>query len=302
MLPTTKNPAAISTAEPWHSRTCHALAAMLMVMLATLPGVADASTSGAVERIVFGTTQPENSPGQQLIMSRVTIPPGAKLAPHFHEGTQFARITAGVLTYRILSGTAELTDARGRISYPTGPTVVYLRRGDSLVENEGLAHAAENRGRIPVVIELSTLLRDGANPSTPLGGGLPPTLVINADLTSEGTVLNTADGEVLYGWNRLVGAGDQALHVDMQGSVAYVQGSGGFSGFVTFTFADGATIGTRMSGTATTENGNSDFAATLVVLGGTGRYANVKGSGTFVGSRIGDLGSPVDSRFELYLE
>jgi quercetin dioxygenase-like cupin family protein len=276
--------------------------ALLTLLFVALPGLGSATTSGAVERIVLGTTYPENSPGQHLIISRVIVPPGAKLAPHFHEGSQYARITAGVLTYRILSGTAELTDARGRVSYPKGPTVVYLRRGDSLIENEGLAHAAENRGRIPVVIELSTLLRNGANPSTPLGGGEPPTLVINTDLTSEGTVLNSADGEVVYGWNRLVGPGDNALYVDMQGSVSYVQGSGGFGGFVTFTFADGATIGTRMTGMATSENGGTDFAATLVVLGGTGRYADAKGSGTFVGSRTGDLGSHVDSMFELYLE
>lgn len=302
MLPATITPAAFSAVTSHRARARRTLAALLSILLVALPGVVDASTSGAIERIVFSTSYPENSPGQQLIISRVTIPPGAKLAPHFHEGTQYARVTAGVLTYRILSGTAELTDARGRVSYPSGPTVVYLRRGDSLVENEGLAHAAENRGRIPVVIELSTLLRNGANPSTPLGGGEPPTLVIKADLTSEGTVLNPADGEVLYGWNRLVGPGDNALHVDMQGSVAYVQGSGGFGGFVTFTFADGATIGTRMNGAAISDDGSTSFAATLVVLGGTGRYATVKGSGTFVGSRTGDVGSPVDSSFELYLE
>jgi mannose-6-phosphate isomerase-like protein (cupin superfamily) len=290
--------AALPSRSPAHS----ALVGLLALLFLAVASLGNAEASGAVERIVLGTTYPENSPGQHLIISRVIVPPGAKLSPHFHEGTQFARISSGVLTYRILSGTAELTDARGRISYPTGPTVVYLRKGDSLVENEGLAHAAENRGRIPVVIELSTLLRNGANPSTPLGEGEPPTLVINADLTSEGTALNSAEGEVLYGWNRLVGPGDNALYVDMQGSVSYVQGSGGFGGFVTFTFADGATIGTRVNGAATEENGNTDFAATLVVLGGTGRFATIKGSGTFVGSRIGDVGSPVDSSFELYLE
>jgi quercetin dioxygenase-like cupin family protein len=261
-----------------------------------------ARSSEVVTRTVFGETAPENSPGQRLIISRVTIPPGARLSPHFHEGTQFARIKAGTLTYRILSGTAEVTSARGRVSHPTGPTVIYLRKGDSIVENEGLAHAAENRGRIPVVIELSTLLRAGANPSTPLGTGEPPTLVIDADLFSEGTVLNAVNNTVVYGWNRLVGTGDNAALVDMQGNVSYDSGSGGFGGFVTFTFADGSSLGTRMTGTAVDDGDRTTFAATLVLLGGTGNYQNVSGSGIFTGSRAGALGSPVDSTFELYLE
>ena len=261
--------------------------------------------SATVTRTVWGTTAPANAPGQSLIISQVTIPPGASLAPHFHQGTQVARITAGTLTYHILSGTAVVTTAAGVTTQPTGPAVVTLHEGDVLVENAGLAHWAANLGKQPVVIALSSLLRSGAAPSTPLGGGAAPTLHVDATLTSSGTDLHSVNSNVQYGWNHLVGpgtgTGGQSVGTDMQGNVSYTSGSGGFGGFVTFTFTDGSTLGTRMEGTATAGVDSTTFQATMVVLGGTGRYQGATGSGTFTGSRTGAIGTPVISMFDLYL-
>ena len=93
-----------------------------------------------------------------------------------------------------------------------------------------------------------------------------------------------------YGWNQLVGTATvdgQPVGVELLGNVSYVKGSGPIFGFVTYTFADGSTLGVQFQGAATaTANGDeTSFAATLGVLGGTGRYATATGTGIFNGSR-----------------
>ena len=67
--------------------------------------------------------------------------------------------------------------------------------------------------------------------------------------------------------------------MELLGNVSYVKGSGPIFGFVTYTFADGSTLGVQFQGAATaTANGDeTSFAATLGVLGGTGRYATATG-------------------------
>ncbi len=88
----------------------------------------------------------------------------------------------------------------------------------------------------------------------------------------------------------------------MLGNVAYTNGAGPFFGFVTFTWPDGSTIGVRMSGRAVpSAQGTTSFSAPLNVLGGTGRYGAVKGTGLFTGSRSGVVGSPVESTFTLHI-
>ena len=113
------------------------------------------------------------------------------------------------------------------------------------------------------------------------------------------------EGQVLYGWNNLEGAttfegkGGRTL---LQGSVWYVGGSGPFNGFLTITLDDGSTLGLDVTGTAakspTTDV--TDFKATLVVIGGSGAYANSTGGGELTGRRDGALGTAV--RFDVDLE
>ncbi len=265
--------------------------------------------ASGVTRTVWGTTDPANAPGQTLIASRVTIAAGALIAPHFHQGTQFGRIVKGTLTYHVVSGSVLVTTAAGVTTLSNAPAVIRLHVGDTLVENATLEHWAENRGRFPVVVELSTLLRSGSRPSTPVGGGQAATLRVDVPLVSDATDLRTVNTNVLYGWNHLVGAGSGAgsfpagpIATDMQGAVSYTSGAGGFSGFVTFTFADGSTIGTRMEGSATKGAEGTGFQATMVILGGTDRYLGATGSGSFTGSRSGVIGSPVMSSFDLFID
>ena len=112
---------------------------------------------------------------------------------------------------------------------------------------------------------------------------------------------------ITYGWNRLVGTATlngANVNVDMQASVQYTSGNGPFSGFVTFTFADGSTIGVSVQGITTAQSNTTDATcwSTLGVIGGTGTYVNVKGSGTFTGTRQAALGGQVQSTFDLDLD
>ncbi len=265
------------------------------------------SSNTGITRADLGSALPANSPGQQLYLQRVTIAPGAKLPEHFHQGTQVARILGGVLTYDIASGTATVTRANGTTETASAPATVKLRKGDGLVETQGLVHHGSNAGKVPVVIEIASLLQAGAPLSTPVGKSATGTpLQVTADLDSQSRTLHTvgADGSMTYGWNQLVGTATvdgQPVGVELLGNVNYVKGSGPIFGFVTFTFADGSTLGVQFQGSATaTANGDeTSFAATLGVIGGTGRYASATGTGIFTGSRKAALGTTVAATFDL---
>jgi quercetin dioxygenase-like cupin family protein len=265
------------------------------------------TTTSGITRAELGNAQPANAPGQELYLQRVTIAPGAKLAEHFHQGTQVARIISGVLTYDIASGAATVTRANGTTQTVAAPATVKLRAGDGLVETQGLVHHGSNAGKRPVVIELAALLQAGAPLATPVGEGASGTpLHVTADLDSQSRTLHTvgADGSVTYGWNQLVGTAtvdDQPVGVELLGNVSYVKGSGPIFGFVTYTFADGSTLGVQFQGaaTATASGDETTFAATLGVLGGTGKYASATGTGIFDGSRQAALGTTVSATFDL---
>jgi hypothetical protein len=108
-----------------------------------------------------------------MVLSRVEVEPGAKLALHHHLGTQISRIESGTLTYTVRRGSAVVREGEsdqsprfvGKIA--AGQTA-RIRPGRWLVEQPSDVHEAANRGRAPVVIYLSTLLVDGAPPATPV--------------------------------------------------------------------------------------------------------------------------------------
>ena len=75
-------------------------------------------------------------------------------------------------------------------------------------------------------------------------------------------------------------------------STAYfdiVKGKGSFSGYFIYTFPDGSTMFTRAIGTFTPVDGGkrSAYEGTYEVTGGTGKFAGMKGKGTFKGERVG---------------
>lgn len=135
-------------------------------------------------------------------------------------------------------------------------------------------------------------------------------LAVTVQLTSQNRVLHKVgvDDEKIYGWNQLTGTtqvGTEVVSVEMLGEVDYVNGSGSFAGFVTFTFPDQSTLATRMTGgkaVAATDTTEATFSATLEVIDGTGRYLGAKGKGTFTGTRKDALGGDVVSDLSLDLE
>ncbi len=140
-------------------------------------------------------------------------------------------------------------------------------------------------------------------------GVLARTVHVEAKLTSNGTNLNKVDPSITYGTNELVGvsAGSAettaGVQVNMQGNVVYNYGSGPLFGFVTFTFEDGSTLATQMDGQAKKNlfDQSTTFQAKLVVIGGTGTFQAANGTGTFTGSRDGQIGSPVNAMFTISL-
>ena len=285
---------------------------LAVVTTGTAVGAQTTTTTGAsgntgITRADLGAALPANSPGQELYLQRVTIAPGAQLPEHFHQGTQVAHIVAGVLTYDVASGTVAVTRAGGKTETASAPATVKLRRGDGIVETQGLVHHGSNAGKRPVVIEIASLLQAGAPLSTAVGKGTTGTpLSVVADLESQSRTLHTAgaDDAVTYGWNQLVGTASvdgQPVGVELLGNVSYVKGSGPIFGFVTCTFADGSMLAMQFQGAATASGGGDEtsFAATLGVLGGTGRYATATGSGIFTGSRKAALGTAVSATFDL---
>jgi len=262
-----------------------------------------------VRRIVSGTTEPQNSPGQSLILQQVVIDPGAKLPEHFHEGTQLATIKAGVLTYNVVSGAVTVTHKDGTTETLNAPNQVKLRVGDTIVEPESLVHYGANEGKKTVVIELAALLHDGAPLSTVVGtGATGEAMKLETMLSSQSrTLYQTGPGnESTYGWNRLTGTSTlngQPVSIEMLATVDYTKGNGPFNGVITFTFADGSTLGVSMVGLTTAQPNGTDasFASTLGVIGGTGKYVNSAGSGVFTGTRSAALGTDVGAVFTLQL-
>jgi len=272
------------------------------------PKTGDKSSANRVTRVILGVAEPQNAPGQTMLLQDVRIAPGAKLPSHFHQGTQLARVMKGTLTYTLDQGTAIVTKPGGAPETITGPKTISLTPGDVLVENAALLHHAENQGKTAVVLNLTALLQTGAPLATPAGAGTAGTqLQITADVQSQTKLTHDVGGGAnkTYGWNDLVGTATvdgQPVQVDLQGSVDYTDGSGPFGQFVTFTFADGSLLATRMVGQATkATDGTTAFEGTMTVIGGTGKYATATGSGMFTGSRSGTLGAPVNANFALTL-
>lgn len=141
---------------------------------AILPGAFGQSAAPtAVRNALAQTDRVQGAPDRTLVLSRVVVEPGAKLALHRHLGTQIARIISGTLTYTVRQGSATIRKGES----DQDPSVVRrieagetarIRPGQWIVEQPSDVHKAANRGSDPVVIYLATLLRTGAPPSTPI--------------------------------------------------------------------------------------------------------------------------------------
>lgn len=133
-------------------------------------------------------------------------------------------------------------------------------------------------------------------------------LSFTSNITSIERVLNQVGPktEHTYGWNRFTGQTSIAglpAEIEMLGNVDYTSGNGPFFGFITLKIADGSQLAMRMDGKAklNTTTNDTRFESPLVVIGGTGRWANAKGKGEFTGNRRGALGDDVELSIGLTL-
>lgn len=163
---------------PASIRPRRSAAAVLVAVFAfgvLLPGaVAEtASAPTAVRSALAQSSAVKGALDRTMVLSRVEVEPGAKLALHHHLGTQISHIEAGTLTYTVRRGSAVVregeSDQQPRLvrTIAAGQTA-RIRPGQWLVEQPSDIHEAANRGRTPVVIYLATLLKTGAPPATPV--------------------------------------------------------------------------------------------------------------------------------------
>jgi quercetin dioxygenase-like cupin family protein len=143
-------------------------AACLGTVFVADAGASQTTSQNGITRTILAQTEPANAPGQTLYLQEVRIAPKAKLATHLHQGTQIASVRSGVLTYNIVSGTVTVTHRDGKTEDATGPVVIKIRPGDSILETPTVVHFGSNSGKKPVVILLASLLADGAPLATPI--------------------------------------------------------------------------------------------------------------------------------------
>jgi quercetin dioxygenase-like cupin family protein len=153
-----------------------ALGLIAAVALGTLlPGAFGQSSSEptAVRNALAQTSSVKGAPDRTLVLSRVVVDPGAKLALHHHLGTQVAHIEAGTLTYTVRRGSVVVRKGESDQQPKTVRKIKAgqtgkIRTGQWIVEQPSDIHEAANRGSTPVVIYLATLLETGAPPATPV--------------------------------------------------------------------------------------------------------------------------------------
>ena len=274
----------------------------------TVLPVGDVVEKDGITREVLASVAPPNAPGTALYLTRVRIAPGSPLPEHFHDGTQVARVISGVLTYEVVSGVAVVSRADGTRDDYTGPATVKLRPGDVVTELPGMIHRGRNATKKPVVTETAALLDATAGLSTPVGTSATATTVASGrfdlsvdakNLVTAGPTANRSYGTVVeHGTATIAG---EAVRFDLTVQLDYTSGRGPFTGIYTLTWPDGSTLGGTMAGaTLPSADGGATFAATMGVIGGSGRYAAVTGgSGTYAGSRSGAVGAPLTVEFAI---
>jgi quercetin dioxygenase-like cupin family protein len=127
----------------------------------------------AVRNALAQTSNVQGAPKRTLVLSRVVVEPGAELALHHHLGTQVAQIEAGTLTYTVRRGSVVVRKGESDQQPKTVRKIMAgqtgrIRSGQWIVEQPSDIHEAANRGAVPVVIYLATLLETGAAPATPV--------------------------------------------------------------------------------------------------------------------------------------
>jgi quercetin dioxygenase-like cupin family protein len=153
-----------------------ALALVAAFALGTILPGAFAQTKAAptaVRNALAQSSHVQGAPSRTMVLSRVEVEPGAKLALHHHLGTQVASIEASTLTYTVRRGAVVVRKGESDQGPRTVRTIeadqtAPIRTGQWIVEQPSDIHEAANRGSTPVVIYIATLLKTGAPAATPV--------------------------------------------------------------------------------------------------------------------------------------
>lgn len=133
----------------------------------------DGAAPTAVRSALAETSRVQGAPDRTMVLSRVTVPPGARLALHHHLGTQIAHVESGTLTYTVRQGRAVVWEGESdqhprKVRTIAAGQTARLRPEQWIVEQPSDLHEAANRGGDPVVLYIATLLKTGAPPATPV--------------------------------------------------------------------------------------------------------------------------------------
>ena len=135
------------------------------------------ATPAAEEILVesLGAGLPTGTPGQQLILARMTFPPEFVLAAHTHPGPVVAYVQSGTFGFTSLAGESRSVTRGANPETPEIPpldTEIVLAAGDALFHDEdwvGIDHAI---GDEPCVLLLAVLF-DPTQPLAHLVMGTP---------------------------------------------------------------------------------------------------------------------------------
>jgi quercetin dioxygenase-like cupin family protein len=162
--------------RPARPRILIALALVAAFALGTiLPGALGQTKVAptAIRNALAQSSHVQGASNRTMVLSRVEVEPGAKLVLHHHLGTQVAKIEAGTLTYTVRRGSVVVRKGESDQNPQTVRTIkagqtASIHSGQWIVEQPSDIHEAANRGTIPVVIYIATLLKTGAPAATPV--------------------------------------------------------------------------------------------------------------------------------------
>jgi quercetin dioxygenase-like cupin family protein len=130
------------------------------------PVAAGQATATAAEPITIetlGTGMPSSTPGQAILLLRITLQPGAAFPAHVHPGALVIAVESGDFAFTVISGQAEATRAiasgtpEATETLAAGKETVF-HAGDEIFEQEGIVHTARNTGDAPAVVLVAALV------------------------------------------------------------------------------------------------------------------------------------------------
>ena len=81
-------------------------------------------------------------------------------------------------------------------------------------------------------------------------------------------------------------------------NIDYLKGDGSFIAYESYAFADGSAFSLKRFGRTRSVSNGAEFDGTFELLNGKGRYAGIRGKGSFTGKRVSPLGAGADQYFD----